>query len=187
MNSFRARAQGYNPNQHRWRHAQDSSTTSESEDVSDSDEHDVAPHYYNHNPNDNNNNVINPNDNNNNVINPNNIWPTGAQVRNFIEQEANPNDDKEIKLGWQTLLQQKTAIPNSTNDWFPFPNALYLFLFIGRYDASLAITRNIINFFIKILKTLQDQGHLDASYKMPGDGSEIERLWTHLPQLPLSK
>ena len=190
MNSFSVRAQGRNPNQYRWRHADESSTSS------DSDEYDVVPDFYN-NDNYNYNQQQNNNDNNcdnnnyncdNNIVNPGNIWPTAAQVRHFIRTETDPqhpNDDKDIKLGWQTLLQQKTAIPDSTRDWFPWPNSLYLFLFVGRYDASLGITRNVVNFFIKILKQLQHEGHLDVSYKIPGDGSEIERLWTHLPQFPL--
>lgn len=190
MNSLTERTQAYNPNQHRWRHAAQSVTSNDSEQLSDSDDYDIAPNFYNYNYNDNYNyNQRQNNAHDNNMINGANIWPTAAQVRHFIETKTDPhhpNDDKDIKLGWQTLLQQKTAIPNSTRDWFPFPNSLFLFLFVGRYDASLGITRNVINFFIKILKQLQHEGHLDASYQIPGDGSEIERLWTHLPQFPMS-
>ena len=110
----------------------------------------------------------------------NNIsWPTAQQVHVFMHA------DTHIKKGWEALLNQKTSIPDASNEWFPFPNALYLFLFIGRYDPSLAITRNIIKYFIKILKTLQNQGFIAPIYKIPSDGSEIERLWEHLPQLPL--
>ena len=131
------------------------------------------------------------------------IWPTAEQVRNFIQnkyeeenkqsapntnnQAENKYDDEHVKQAWETLLQQKTSIPDSTHEWFPFPNALYLFLFVARYDPTIVITRNIINFFIKILKTLQQQGVIKPDYNIPSDGIVIERLWEHIPQLPLGK
>ena len=197
MNSLLERPQGFNPNAYQRQECQDSDSVSSGRSVLEPKVANSASAPPTFIKDDNDNNV--PSDNNNhNIINSNNIWPTPAQVAAFLGDNNNHNnnnnnnnnnnsdDDKDVKQAWVNLLQQETDIPGATYEWFPFPNALYLLLFIGRYDPTLAITRNIINYFIKILKTLKQQGFISNNYKIPGDGSEVERLWSHLPQLPLS-
>ena len=110
-------------------------------------------------------------------------WPTVDQI---IQEIQDLPDDDEIKLGWQVLLNQKCEIPGSCDDFCPFPNELYSLLFLGRYNKNLGITRNIINWVIKIFKTLKNAGWMTNNYKIPSDGTEIENLWFHLPELPLS-
>ena len=109
-------------------------------------------------------------------------WPTVAQVLDEMKQL---DDDDEIKLSWSTLLKQETKGADPGDEYCPFPNELYGLLFLGRYHKNLGITREIITWFIKILKTLRKNGIIKAKYKIPSDGSAIERLWEELPELPL--
>ena len=109
-------------------------------------------------------------------------WPT---VQEVIDEMKKLDDDDEIKLSWSTLLKQETKGADPSDEYCPFPNELYGLLFLGRYHKNLGITREIITWFIKILKTLRKNGIIKASYKIPSDGSAVERLWEELPELPL--
>lgn len=109
-------------------------------------------------------------------------WPTVQQVLDEMKQL---DDDDEIKLSWSTLLKQETKGSVPGDEFCPFPNELYGLLFLGRYHKNLGITREIITWFIKILKTLRKNGIIQQNYKIPSDGSAIERLWEELPELPL--
>ena len=99
---------------------------------------------------DNNSDHSNSNNNNNNNNNNNQQqqplqWPTAQQVLEKIQQLPNNHP---IKDAWTSLLSFEKKYQNSSNDWFPFINELCLFLFIGRFDAKLGITREIMNFFL---------------------------------------
>ena len=109
-------------------------------------------------------------------------WPTVQQV---LDEMKELDDNNEIKLSWSVLLEQETKGADPGDEYCPFPNELYGLLFLGRYHKNLGITREIITWFIKILKTLRKNGIMKASYKIPSDGSAIERLWEELPELPL--
>ena len=132
---------------------------------------------YSDNENSNNGYISSNNDN----INIRWRWPS---VHEVIDKITTLQPDDDIRRAWQTILKQETNIPNATADWHPFPNVLWVLLFLGRYDKKLGITRSIINFFIQILKTLKQQGKLDSQYNIPGDGSTLEKLWDQFPELP---
>lgn len=66
-----------------------------------------------------------------------------------------------------------------------FKNELGLLLFAGRYDPSLAITRAALQYFLKILRTLQKAGHIAAEYDIPKAAQTVEERWNFIPQPPI--
>ena len=109
-------------------------------------------------------------------------WPPPetifAKISTLDEHDAN-------RLAWETLL--KHDIPNTAadTDWYPFRNELGLLLFVGRYDPKLGITRNIIQYFLKILRTLQANGHITRDYVIPKNATTVETWWKYIPQPPV--
>ena len=75
-------------------------------------------------------------------------WP---HPKTIIQEVSKLTDDDANRLALETLL--KHDIPNTAadTDWYPFRNELLLF--VARYDPKLGITRNIIQYFLKILRT----------------------------------
>ena len=107
--------------------------------------------------------------------------------REMIEMLQQLTDDNPTKRAWTNLIEFKEANKNATAEWFPFENELGLLLFVGRYDPQLSITRAIIQFFIKILRTLQENGHLNANYSIPKDASTVEKWMKNIPTPPIGK
>ena len=103
-----------------------------------------------------------------------------------IEHVIHGLDECEEKQAYQTLLDHNTTNREASSDWFPFTNELAFFLFIGRYDPDLAITRSITDYFLMILHTMQQNGVIAADYFIPKSASTVEKWWQYIPQPPLS-
>ena len=108
--------------------------------------------------------------------------PTLEAIQQLLSQLPKTNLTKQA---WQALLDKNKHPHGYSTEYFPFWNELCCFLFLGRYDDKLGITRNILDFFIVILKTLQTSGIVSQDYYIPASGAVIEEYWQNLPQVPV--
>ena len=125
-------------------------------------------------------------DNNNNNDNNNNLpwrWPSSDQVTRVIGQLP---DDDTGRLAWEALLHHDCESTKADADWYPWRNELCMMLFLCRYDPTFSISRNAIQCFIWILKTLQQNGHFNGRYWIPKHANTVERWWKWLPKPPQS-
>ena len=110
-------------------------------------------------------------------------WPPTEEVLNVIGQL--PADDTG-RLAWESLLFHDCESTKADPDWYPWRNELCMMLFLCRYDPTFSISRNAIQCFIFILKTLQQNGHLNQRYWIPKHANTVERWWKWLPKPPQS-
>ena len=97
-----------------------------------------------------------------------------------IDNEA-PN-----KLAWTSLLEHESWNDEAPNNWRPFDNGLCAMLFLGYVNPELHLTRNVLNWFLAVLHSLQQQGVIKNNYWIPADGTTIERWKRFFPVPPTS-
>ena len=113
----------------------------------------------------------------------NDNWPNTTQILNLINEL--PDNDPN-KIAWDSLINNQEESKNANiNDWYPFRNELCFLLFVGRFDPDRAITRQTMTYFCSILRTLQQNGHLNEDYFVPKNGNLIETWWKYLPTPPM--
>ena len=112
-------------------------------------------------------------------------WPSGATVKNHINNLPNNHINNLTKQAWEALLKKNKHPHAYSNDWFPFINGLCTFLFVGRYDPKIGLTRAVVDFIIVIFKSLKQAGIIANDYYVPASGALIEEYWENLPQVPL--
>lgn len=108
-------------------------------------------------------------------------YPNPNQLRNLIDGLP-PHDPS--KIAWEKLLSHEKENSLAEPDWYPFRNELCLLLWLGRYNPSLNITRSILQYFLKLLRTLQVNGHLNDEYFVPSNATTIEKWWDFIPKPP---
>lgn len=104
-----------------------------------------------------------------------------------LQQELNNlRDDDKSQIAWNSLIKHNKSNKNASYQHYPFVNTACSLLFFGRFNPTLGITRNITQWVLTLLRTLQVEGHLDSEYFIPKDASTIEKWWKYIPQPPLS-
>lgn len=109
-------------------------------------------------------------------------FPTPDDVSQEINQLENLNPNK---LAWQALLEHDDENSKAHVDWYPWRNELCMLLFLCRYDPTYGMTRNIIQCFLDILRTMKKNGHITANYFIPKDASTVEKWWKFIPKPPI--
>ena len=111
-------------------------------------------------------------------------FPQPPMVRERIQSL---HRQEPCRLAWEHLLNHNRENSQANADWYPFKNELGLLLFAGRYDPSLNITRAVLQYFLKILRTLQKAGHIVPEYDIPKAAQTVEEWWKFIPQPPICK
>lgn len=119
-----------------------------------------------------------------NEENHNNEWqyPSTEEVIRVINTLP-PTDPS--RVAWAALVEHKKGNKNAHPDWYPWRNELHMLLFLCRFDPDIGFTRTTITYVLKILKTLQKNGHIHEDYNIPKAAQTIENWWCYLPEPPI--
>ena len=111
------------------------------------------------------------------------IFPDPSLLRQRLHRL--PPDDQS-RNGWLSLLDCNQTNSRAEPPWNPFPNVLGMMLFMNMNNPALNMSRKCCQSFLKVLRTLQAEGHLNAEYYVPRHATTIEKWWRWIPQPPQS-
>ena len=110
------------------------------------------------------------------------IFPNPNVLRDQLSRLPATN---ESVIGWSALINFNKTNNAANPDWYPFVNEFDFLSFALMNNPKLGVTHQIMNFVIKIMKTLKNNGVIDEEYKIPANALAIVRRWDTIPQPPV--
>jgi hypothetical protein len=120
------------------------------------------------------------------VDQPHDVWqfPDSELLRQQLQSLS--DDDNPSREAWQALLDHDKENTNASHRWYPFRNEACFLLWLGRYDPTLTMTRHMLRWILKLLRTLQRNKIIIETYHLPKDPTTIEKWWQYVPTPPKS-
>ena len=109
-------------------------------------------------------------------------WPTVDDLKEHIFDLPQHNHSR---LAYDSLWNSNNSNKFATVDCQPFRNEFDALSFFMYQNPELKITRNAMTLFIKIMRTIKKNGHLNENYWIPKSAQVIESRWKFFPTPPV--